>query len=96
MRAQEIRQNSEHNVQSVVFTLPEYICRDHLIDYMKKSGIETTIGTYALSLCKYYKQKYGAHNEVSRWLQENSITLPCYKGVDVDKVTDRIKKSGLW
>jgi len=96
MIPQEITKNSEHNVQSVVFTLPKHINRDSLIGELRSKGIETTIGTYCLSMCKYYKEKYRVDNKVSRWLEEKSITLPCYEGIDIDKVISKIKSSGLW
>ena len=83
---------SFHNVQSVVFTVPSKINRNKLIQYLKTKGIESTIGTYCLSNTSYYKSKYNNVQPNSKFLEENTITLPCYKGVNTRKIIKTISK----
>lgn len=89
------RANSDvcFNVQSLVFTVPLGCCRNKLIACLKARGVESTIGTYSLSATTYYASKYGVHNLNSRRLEANTITLPCYKGVDVQLVCQVIQDS---
>lgn len=82
--------NVLHNMQSVVFTVPEGMNRDDLIEYLKNESIESTLGTYCLSNCTYYKEKYNNVQLNALWLEQNTITLPCYYGVDVEKVIKSI------
>ena len=84
--------NSSHNVQSVVFTVPKEIDRDKLIKYLKIKDIESTIGTYCLSNTSYYKLKYNNVQPNSKFLEENTITLPCYKGVNTRKIIKTISQ----
>lgn len=88
--AQKCAENAVHNIQSLVFTVPEHIERDGLIEHLKENGIESTIGTYCLSNCTYYRNKYGDVQPNALYLEQNTITLPCYTGVDVEKVTETI------
>lgn len=78
------------NVQSLVFTVPEGVDRDALIAKMRASGVETTIGTYCLSGTTYYRDRYNTVRPVSVKLQETTLTLPCYEGVDVDFVVEKL------
>lgn len=79
-----------HNMQSVVFALPENVSQAELIAHLKANEIESTIGTYCLSGCTYYKNKYGDVQKTADWLFKNTITLPCYTGVDIEKVCEKI------
>ena len=79
---QRIGEGVTHNVQSLVFRLPEKISRDDLIMHLKDRGIESTIGTYCLSGCTYYRNKYHDTQPVAEFLQATTITLPCHDGVD--------------
>jgi perosamine synthetase len=79
-----------HNVQSIVFKIPKSINRNILIDNLKKHDIETTIGTYCLSGTTYYKNKYNNVQQNSHFLEQNSITLPCFHGVNVEHVCNAI------
>ena len=88
---QKINENVSHNVQSVVFRVPLDIKRDDLIKHLKEEGIETTIGTYCLSNCTYYRKKYNNVQPIAKMLYDTTITLPCYSGIDVDFVTEEIK-----
>ena len=85
-RAQEHYDSVLHNIQSLVFTIPEGTDRNSLMKALRDKDIETTIGTYCQSACKYYLEKYNDIQENSFWLEQNTITLPCYDGVDIDVV----------
>ena len=87
---QKVAENVRHNVQSVVFQVPETIHRDRLVIALRDT-VETTIGTYAMSGLTYYDKKYGCPNPVSTKLQARTITLPCFEGVDVALVARAIK-----
>jgi dTDP-4-amino-4,6-dideoxygalactose transaminase len=87
---QKANDGVEHNVQSVIFTVPENASRDDLIQRLKEYDVESTIGTYCLSNCTYYKKKYHNVQPNAVWLEQNTITLPCYEGVPVIDVADVI------
>lgn len=89
---QKVYDNVYHNVQSVIFTVPDAISRDELIDHLASHNIESTIGTYCLSGTTYYFQKYNDLQRNSLWLEGSTITLPCYGGVDVGRVVTAIRK----
>lgn len=79
-----------HNVQSLVFRVPNGVNRDALIPALRTQGVETTIGTYALSGTNYYRQRYADVQPNAVLLQQETLTVPCYAGVDVDAVCDAI------
>ena len=85
-RSQRVSPEAYHNKQSVVLTVPTGINRDTLIDCLRARGIESTLGTYCLSNTTYYRKKYKDVQKNALWLQQNTITLPCYEGVDVGTV----------
>jgi len=87
-QAQAHAEGVVHNVQSVVFSVPQNVNRDGLIEYLKQNGIESTIGTYCLSNCTYFKNKYDDVQENALWLEKNTITLPCHDDVDVERVAE--------
>lgn len=82
--------NVVHNVQSLVFRVPEIIERDSLIQGLREDGIEATIGTYCLSGTTYYRSRYNNIQKNAAKLQKETITLPCYSGLDIDEVCDAI------
>ncbi len=88
--AQKISKDVIFNVQSLVFTVPKNINRDELIDNLKDNGIETTLGTYCLSNTTYYKNKYHNVKSNSKYLENNTITFPCYDGVDVEYILGKV------
>jgi len=88
---QTIRKNVVYNVQSLVFKVPVNIRRDDLIKYLKYNEIETTIGTYCLSATTYNKNKYNDVQKNAIFLEENTITFPCYDDVDVKYIVSKIK-----
>lgn len=79
------------NVQSATFTVPDHVDRDKLIKYLRNRDIETVMGTYSLSNCDYYRNKYNDVRQNSLWLQNNTICLPCYHGLDENIVIKAIK-----
>ena len=89
-KAQQINAEAIHNVQSVVFVVPDGIDRDRLVTELAVRGIETTLGTYCLSNAYYYRKKYRAINENALMLEKSTITLPCFNGVEVNVVLDSI------
>jgi len=89
---QKIYDEVVYNVQSLVFKVPENISRDDLVKYLKEQEIESTIGTYCLSGCTYYAKKYNDLQQNAKYLEENTITLPCYDGVDVEYISHKIKE----
>lgn len=90
-KPQAVGADVRYNVQSLVFAVPEGCMRDALIAALKQRGIESTLGTYALSSTTYYTQRYGVNNPNARWLEANTITLPCFSDVDVALVCDAIQ-----
>lgn len=89
--AQKIGAGVRFNVQSLVFSVPQEYRRDDLITGLKARKIESTIGTYSLSATTYFSKKYEIDNPNSRWLEANTITLPCYGDVDVQTVCRSIQ-----
>ena len=89
---QKLQNEAYHNIQSVIFKVPELIKRDDLILFLKKHNIESTLGTYCLSNTTYYKTKYNKVQSNALYLEQNTITLPCYKGVNVKKIVKKIEK----
>ncbi|MCP5206944.1 MAG: DegT/DnrJ/EryC1/StrS family aminotransferase [Hahellaceae bacterium] len=88
---QVIDNNVNYNVQSIVFKTPANCNRDELIKYLFQNNIESTIGTYCLSATTYYQQRYHSVQPNAYWLQNNTITLPCYDKVPVDVITKTVK-----
>lgn len=82
-KVQEIKNNVLHNVQSLVFVVPETIDRNKLIHFLAVNEVESTIGTYCLSATTFYRNKYQNIQTNASFLEEKTITLPCYEGVDV-------------
>jgi len=90
-RSQRTTESVVHNVQSLVFSVPEKVDRDTLITKLKEKGVETTLGTYCLSGTSYYRTKYRDVQSNAMRLQETTITLPCFEGVDVAQVCSTIR-----
>ncbi|MDA9256710.1 DegT/DnrJ/EryC1/StrS family aminotransferase [Pseudomonadales bacterium] len=90
--AQHISAKTRHNVQSLIFTVPDQIGRDALIDFLVTKSIESTIGTYSLSATTYYKSKYSDVQPNALFLEQNTIALPCFNGVDVQRVANAIEE----
>lgn len=90
---QQVGVGVRYNVQSLVFKVPEGVRRDALIAGLKERGVESTLGTYAMSATTYYMSRYGKQCSNAQWLQANTLTLPCYGGVDVARVCEAICES---
>jgi len=91
MKRQQIADGTYHNIQSLIFTVPETVKRDDLIDHLAEYNIESTLGTYCLSGTTFYTNKYNDLQQNAHWLENNTITLPCYDGVNVQAVSTAIK-----
>lgn len=89
---QKISDNVIYNVQSLVFTVPKHLERDMLVKFLRDNKIETTIGTYCLSGTTYYAKKYNDIQLNAMFLEKNTITFPCYNGVDVEYILNKIKE----
>lgn len=85
-RAQSANAGVVHNNQSLVFRVPAGVDRDILIAKLKEKGIESTLGTYCLSGTSYYRDKYRDVQPNAMCLQETTITLPCFDGIDIPAV----------
>lgn len=92
---QEVGNDVVYNVQSLVFKVPKHINRDDLMLFLKEKGIETCVGTYALSSTTYNKNKYNSVQPNAKILFETTITFPCYHGVEVGYVADKITEFAL-
>ncbi len=90
-KAQKISKDIVYNVQSLVFKVPTDVNRDELVSYLRDHDIETTIGTYCLSGTTYYKNKYNDVQPNAKYLQDNTITFPCYDGVDIEYIVNKLK-----
>jgi len=84
-----------HNIQSLVFRVPSGRDRNAMIRELKAVGIESTIGTYAQGANTYYRKKYGQITANSECLFHTTLTLPCYRGVDVQRVVDAMSRIEL-
>lgn len=87
---QKIAQGVQHNVQSMVFRVPQGCNRDQLIAALRGT-VETTIGTYALSSGTYFLQKYQSPSPVAAELESSTITFPCFDGLDVEAVVSAVR-----
>lgn len=92
-RAQRTSEDVIHNVQSLVFTVPDGTDRDALILKLKGKDVETTLGTYCLSGTPYYYKKYCDIQPNAKELQCKTITLPCYKDLNTALVCEVIHES---
>jgi len=81
--------NSRHTFQSYVCIVNKKKIRDKIIKKLAQNNIESQIGTYSLSCLPYFKKtrKGGSLNN-SKFLYENSITLPLH--AELTKI-DQIK-----
>ncbi len=91
-KAQKVEDQVRHNVQSLVFSVPDHINRDSLIIALRKKNIEATIGTYCLSGTTYYRRKYSSVQRNAALLEKTTLTLPCYAGLDVNYICKAIQE----
>tara|TARA_R110002073_G_scaffold294993_6_gene460806 strand:- start:2861 stop:3967 length:1107 start_codon:yes stop_codon:yes gene_type:complete len=87
---QKSDEECEHNIQSVVFTLPAGLDQIELVKYLTENNIEATLGTYCLSGTTYYKKEYDNVQPNAWWLENNTITLPCHSNVKVERICTTI------
>ena len=88
---QKIAEGARSNIQSLVFKVPQSCDRDALVLALRKLGVETTIGTYAMSSGTYFMNKYATPQSNAALLEQTTITLPCFNGVEIADVVDSIK-----
>lgn len=79
------------NVQSLVFRVPPGVERDDLIARLRDQGVESTLGTYCLSGTSYFRQRYNQVQANAMRLQADTITLPCYLGLDARAVIEAVR-----
>lgn len=84
-----------YNVQSLVFKVPKNINRNSLVSYLRDNGIETTLGTYCLSGTTYFANKYNDIQPNAQYLEQNTITFPCYDAVDVNYICTKLETYNL-
>lgn len=92
-KIQVVADKVTYNVQSLVFVVPKGVSRDSLILKLKEAGIEATLGTYCLSGCNFYINKYNDVQKNAKFLERNTITFPCYDGLNFDAVKNGLKRS---
>lgn len=90
---QQTGKSVRYNVQSLVFKVPQGCDRDALIFGLRNMGVESTIGTYALSSGTYYIAKYANAQKNAALLEKTTITLPCFEGVAVSRVVESIQQT---
>ncbi|MBS1963921.1 MAG: DegT/DnrJ/EryC1/StrS family aminotransferase [Bdellovibrionales bacterium] len=90
-RAQTYASDAGGNSQSVVFRVPEPGMRDRLIAHLKGAKIESTLGTYCLSGTAFNRKRYGKVCPNAESLEKETITLPCYEGMPLDRVLSGIQ-----
>ena len=88
---------SRHVWQSYVILLDESLPRNRFIQELRSRGIETTIGTYALSAQDYYRPR-GSCPEFSLRAYRQSLSLPLHTRMDeqdvvqvVNSLTDLVR-----
>lgn len=88
-----------HIYQSYVVLLGEEINRDFVISAMRKQGIETTLGTYALHAQPFFMRTYGySQGDLPNSYQAYSqtLTLPLYSlmdEVELDHIAMALKQT---
>ena len=63
---QKINQNIKHNVQSVVFRVPESVKRNDLVKFLYENKIESTLGTYSLALQATIKKNTTKYRKIPK------------------------------
>jgi len=81
---------SRQTYQSFVVLLQKGIDRDQVIRKMRESGVETTIGTYALHTEQYFEKNYGykpGHLPGSYECATQGLSLPLYPHMNEEEMT---------
>lgn len=91
--AQQCGPGSRHNFQSVVFKVPTGCDRNRMILSLREHGIESTIGTYCLSDTSYFSAKYGTVRPNAKHLAGETLTVPCFDGLNVTSVLAGISET---
>jgi perosamine synthetase len=83
-----------HTYQAYVVMVGEGLNRDLVIDLLRKRGVETTIGTYALHVQPYYRELLGHRpGDFPRSLNamRQSLALPIYPSMTDDEILEVVK-----
>ena len=89
-KPQKVGEDVTYNVQSSCFVVPSNLNRDAFAKKLSKFGIDTSIGTYSMSSSHYFKQKYRSIQPKAEFLMKNTISFPCYDGLDINVVKKHI------
>lgn len=84
-----VRDNSKHVYQSYIVLLPnnDLSVRNNIIKYLKKHGVEVTIGTINMPMTFYYKNRYAFKSgefPVTDNISNRSISLPIHEKLSSD------------
>ncbi len=80
-----------HTYQSYVVLVDTGIDRDGLIAFMRAGGVETAIGTYAIHLEPFYRNKFGYEPgslPASSNAFKHSLALPIYPSMEEETVAE--------
>lgn len=86
-------------VQSYVALVPEGSTATVVIERLRGSGIEATIGTTAIPFSYHFSQRYGITDHdlpVTALVRDRAVTLPLYPGMTDDEfaaVLDELEKA---
>ncbi len=89
----------EHTYQSYVVLLDAALDRDSVIEQLRRDGIESTLGTYALHAQPYFSQTLEMQpGELANSFRAfaSSLALPLHAGLEVghvDYVTERLRET---
>jgi len=83
---QSVPKGYVHNFQSFVVKINDRIDRDGIIQTLRDFGIESTLGTYSLSLQPSFQKYLSFATPVSQSLHKSTLTLPLYEGLSLEKV----------
>ena len=94
IRTPIIKSYSNHTFQSYIILLKKRGIRDKLMLYLRKKGIETQIGTFAVHLQPAYRKYVKEKLPNSEYAFKNSLILPLYhtmKYQEIEYVVKNIK-----
>ncbi len=95
---QKVPEGALRVYQSYTVLLPPGSSRGQVISGLSQMGVESTVGTYAVHLLSYYRDKYNISPDLyphAALLSERSLTLPLHSSMsndDVCYVTDCLEK----
>jgi dTDP-4-amino-4,6-dideoxygalactose transaminase len=75
-----------HNFQSLVIKIRDGIDRDKVIRRLFDFGIESTLGTYSLSLQPSFQKYISFATPVGQSLHNSTLTLPLFEGLTFENI----------